>query len=201
LYVALVLVESLGLIVLSCLSLWYAHSHVDEEVDAHSVEYMSITAMVAASALVYFSADSVLLENVFQFYTSLVLHGLITAYVIWHYLGNGDDLGVMYDRISLWVMIAVCVFQAAYLALIYPVQTQFGWRLYKKVGGNVAIRPIYRTATIFFSLLKLDFALGLILVLLAIFYLLSDPVQITLNGHRVCGDTLLAAPWIRLRTA
>lgn len=90
-------------------------------------------------------------------------------------------LGVLYDRISLYVMIGVCIFQLAYLLLIYPVQQTFGWRLYKKIGGNASIRPLYRTATIFFTLLKLDFALGVLLVLLALFYLVSDPVQIALN--------------------
>lgn len=138
-------------------------------------------AIVASCALLYFSLDSILLENIFQFYCSLALHALITAYVIWHYLGNGDDLGVMYNRISLWVMVGVCTFQLAYLLLAYPVKETFGWRLYKKIGGNVAIRPLYRTASIFFSLMKLDFALGVILVLLAIFYLLTDAVQIALN--------------------
>lgn len=56
-----------------------------------------------------------------------------------------------------------------------------GWRLYKKIGGNVSIRPLYRAATIFFTLLKLDFALGVLLVLLAIFYLVSQTAQIVIN--------------------
>ena len=53
--------------------------------------------------------------------------------------------------------------------------------MYKKIGGNVAIRPLYRMATIFFTLLKLDFALGVLLVLLAIFYLVSQTAQIVIN--------------------
>lgn len=180
-YAGLVILESLCLLVLASLSLWYAHTHANEEEDANSVEYTSIVAIVASLALLYFALDSILLENVFQFYVSQFMHGMITGYVIYHYLGNGGDLGLMYNRISLYVMIGVCIFQGAYLALLIPVQRQFGWRLYKKIGGNMSIRPLYRDATILFSLLKLDFALGLMLVLLAVFYLVSDPIQIVLN--------------------
>lgn len=114
------------------------------------------------------------------------------SYVVWHYISTG--LGQLYDKISLYVMIGVCIFQLAYLLLIYPVQETFGWRLYKRIGGNAAIRPLYRTASIFFTLLKLDFALGVLLVLLAIFYLVSDPAQIAVNVFAV----LVTLGWLVL---
>lgn len=193
-YVVLVLIETISLMVLCGLSIYSARVHADEETDAHSVEATSVVAMVASAALLFFASDSILLENVFQFYTSQVLHGLITAYTIYHYTENGDDLGHLYQRFSLWVMIAVCIFQGAYLALAWPVHTQFGWRLYKKIGGNIAIRPLYRTATIFFSLLKLDFALGVLLMLLALFYLLSGAVEIALD----CIACVVTLGWLIL---
>lgn len=180
-YAALMTLECVGLIALCLLSLVYAGLHSEDEPDAHSVQYTSITALVASCALLYFSLDAVLLENVFQFYASQLLHCLITAYVIWHWLGHGEDLGRMYQRFSLAVMIAVCVFQALYLLLLRPVKESFGYRMYKLLGGNAAIRPLYRTASIFFTLLKLDFALGVLMCLLAVFYLFSQPLQIALN--------------------
>jgi Flp pilus assembly pilin Flp len=173
----LVVVESVSLLSLCVISLLYAKSSDDE--DATSVEYTSVTAMVATTALLYFSLDSILLENIFQFAASQIMHMLIVAYVAWHYAVTG--LGKLYDTISLYVLIGVCAFQLAYLVLIYPVSQAFGWREYKKLGSSVTIRPLYRTATIFFTLLKLDFALGVLLLLLAAFYLLKDATQIALN--------------------
>lgn len=123
-YAALVLVETVALGALCVASLIYARAHRDQEVDAESVEYTSIVALVASVALLYFSLDSILLENIFQFFAAQLLHGLICAYVIWHYTSTG--LGALYDRISLWVMVAVCTFQLAYILLMYPVTHTFG---------------------------------------------------------------------------
>jgi len=177
-YALLVVIECVSLLSLCVISLLYARSSHDN--DATSVEYTSVTAMVSTAALLYFSLDAILLENIFQFAAAQIMHMLIVAYVAWHYAVTG--LGRLYDRISLYVMIGVCAFQLAYLVLWYPVAQAFGWRLYKKLGSSAAIRPLYKTATIFFTLLKLDFALGLILLLLAAFYLLHDAVQIALNA-------------------
>lgn len=191
LYAALGLLEVLGLIVLCSLSIWYADEHPNDDVQhSNSIQYTSIVSLVASVAFLYFVVDSILLENVFQLWIALLLHSLITAYVVWHYLGNGDDLGELYDHFSLAVMIAVAVFQLAYMMLQFPVQGKFGWRLYKRVGGNVAIRPLYRTATVFFSLLKLDFTMGVLGVLLAIFYLIDSSAQLILNIF-ACIVTLL----------
>ena len=66
LYAILVLVESVALMVLCTVSLLYARQHASEEDDAASVEYTSIVALVASAALLYFSLDSILLENIFQ---------------------------------------------------------------------------------------------------------------------------------------
>jgi hypothetical protein len=152
----------------------------NQEVDTDGVKYTAITSMVATLALLYFALDSILLENIFQFYTSIALHMLICAYVIWHKV-SGVSLSSLYDRISLYVLIGVCVFQALYLALAWPVKDTFGWRLWKRIGGNRSLRPIYRTASIFFSLLKLDFVLGVLLVITAVWYLVANTTQIILN--------------------
>jgi hypothetical protein len=48
------------------------------------------------------------------------------------------------------------------------------------LGGNVAIRGPYRTASIFLSLLKLDFVLGVMLTVLSLFFIVEGIVEITL---------------------
>lgn len=159
-YAALVLVETIALGALCIASLIYARAHRNEEVDAESVEYTSIVALVASVALLYFSLDSILLENIFQFFAAQLLHGLICAYVIWHYTSTG--LGALYDRISLWVMVAVCTFQLAYILLMYPVTHTFG-QLIRGAAQRAALsssssalpRPLTRSHPTLFSVCSL----------------------------------------------
>lgn len=171
-------IESLSLIALCIASLIYAHNH-HSDIDSDSVEYISITSMVATISFIYFALDSILLENIFQLYASICLHAVITTYLIWHYVAN--DLGTVYNHVSLFAMISVCVFQFIYTIMGPILHNKFGWRLYKKIGGNIAIRPLYRTTQVFFTLLKLDFVFTIIIILLATFYYFTQTVQIIIN--------------------
>jgi hypothetical protein len=125
-YVALVLLESLGIITLCIVSLVYAQSHPSED---RSVRPTSVVSILSAVALLYFSIDSILQENIMQFYASILTHGLLTSYSIWHYLQA--DLGETYAQVSLYVMVIVCTLQLVYMIIAVPVQDAFGWRLYK----------------------------------------------------------------------
>ena len=43
---------------------------------------------ISLRLLSYFALDSILLENIFQFYGSIGAHFLIDLYVIWHYMSG-----------------------------------------------------------------------------------------------------------------
>ncbi len=60
----------------------------------------------------------------------------------------------------------------------------FGWRLYKRVGGNIEMQKMYRVAHIFFALLKFDVGVEVLLVLLASFFLFESTFsyEAILNG-------------------
>jgi hypothetical protein len=52
-----------------------------------------------------------------------------------------------------------------------PCTQTFGWQQYNSIGGNLKLGAMHRTASIFRALLKLDFFLGGLVVLLASFYI------------------------------
>jgi len=179
LYVIIMFLEALALVSLCIVSLWYAYEHRDTDPDAPGVAGVSIVALVSNCGLLYLTMDAVRMEAPFQFLMALILHAMMACYIVWHWLS--DDLGEVYNRVSLGVMIFVCTCQAIYCALAYPVHNAFGWRAYKKLGGSISMRPLHRTAQIFFALLKLDAILSVILWISALFFLLHDAVEITLN--------------------
>jgi len=54
------------------------------------------------------------------------------------------------------------------------VSDTFGWRAHRKVGANAALHDLYRDAELFFSLIKLDLLIAILLLLLSIFYLFTE---------------------------
>lgn len=70
------------------------------------------------------------------------------------------------------------------LQLMAPSTHQaFGWRLYKRagIGGNVLLQQYYKTSSVFFSLLKYDLFLGLLLIMLGYFFLSEPDVELGIN--------------------
>jgi hypothetical protein len=128
----------------------------------------------------YFAIDSILLENVFQFWVSIVIHTIITMFVAWFHFE--EELGSFVNDFTVYVLGVVVVLEFVYLGLSPFVQKAFGWRLYKRIGTKAAMQEMYRTASFFFSLLKLDLFLGILLVCLASFFLFSKTSQIVLNA-------------------
>ena len=83
------------------------------------------------------------------------------------------------------------------------VHATFGWRLYKRsgIGGNVQLRKYYKTYSIFFSLLKLDLFLGVLLVMLGYFFFSEPETEFILTCFAMALTFLWAAlGWRAVRT-
>jgi len=153
--------------------------------------YTAISSIATTLGFLYFALDSILLENIFQFAVSIVCHILISIYAVYnYYYGNmpNDTIRLM----SMCIAIGTWCMQLIYFGLAYFVKESFGWRLYKRVGGNSALQANYQTSQIFFSLLKLDFLLAVLLELLASFFLYDSQVELVGNIIAI----LLSFLWI-----
>lgn len=170
-YVVLVSLEALGLIILAIVALALE--------DTEEVEFIGAVGIFVSICFVLLSLSAILLENVFEFYGSLVNSFLITLYVVYHYASQ--TLGETFEEASLYVMIMVLVFQMVYIFMAPFIHQAFGWRIYKRVGSDPHLQEMYKTAEIFFSLLKIDLEFAILLVMLASFFLFESKMEIALN--------------------
>jgi len=152
LYVTLVSIECLCLVAVCGLSVLFSD---EEEGKKNEIFNISVACIFATLGFLFFALDSILLENIFQFWASICVHVLITAYVVWHYFGG--SIGRVFEQMSLYLMIGVATCQIVYLVMAPFVQGAFGWRLYKRVGGNVALQEIYRTSQVFLFAIEIGF--------------------------------------------
>lgn len=148
------------------------------------VKNTCIIALVASVWFVYFAWDSILFECVFQFWSSLLMSGIITTFAVWHYF-NDDGLGQVYHQASLAVAVIAGLFQVGYLLLAPWVHSSFGWQSYHAVGSSLPLQEMYRQFKKFQSFLKLDFALSILLVISSALFLLTSSVEIAMNGAAV----------------
>lgn len=175
-FLALVFMECVFLLVVCILGL--VGEHDKEEGVA------SVLCMLMIVGFFYFSLDSIIKENIFQFWVSMVTHTLIFIYAIWNYLyyrQRSEFTCRFFCKVSLPVMIAVCVIQAVHIASSYFIQSKFGWRIYKKVGGDAELQSIYRTYQIFCSVLRIDLFVDIIVLAMVGFYFFTDTLSLVLS--------------------
>jgi len=146
----------------------------------NDVIYVSVLCVVASFGFLYFAIDAILLENIFQYRAAWFIHGLIWIYIIWNY--SYADYGDFYKQVSLGLVIVCGVFQLIYLILHKFVNDSFGYYVYKRISANPELQELYGTASTFFTYLKLDLATGILLLLLASFYLFSEIQELILNA-------------------
>jgi len=119
-------------------------------------------------------------------------HALITTYVAWHhYL---DDLGELFHNYSFAMMIVTFVLQGIYTIMAPFVKQAFGWRLYKRagIGGNIPLQKYYKTYAIFFSLLKMDLFMGVLLVVLGYFFFSEPTAELILTSFAMAATFVWA---------
>ena len=118
----------------------------------------AILLIVSLIFFVLFAWDAVLFENSIQLVTFLFFAALMAIYAFVQLVGDVTN-GLLIAQF-LVLFLGVCV---AYV-LGYKVYSELGWSVYKKVGADPRMRALYRTYLILVTLLKLDFALAIILI-------------------------------------
>jgi len=161
----LVFIETLLLVIVASLSIIF---HGDED---DSLYYEAALCIFATAGFFYFASDAVYRENQFQLGVSIFVHMIILCYVVWHY--KWPNLGYVFSQFALALVVTTTVFTAIFLLMFRNVADTFGWRAIRRVGASVDLNVLYSNAELFFSLIKLDILIGVLLLLLTSFYLLS----------------------------
>jgi hypothetical protein len=156
LYLALVSVESLFL--LACAIWVLSHLDYNSLSDRRSEAYQLLSygclAIFVTLILEYFAMDSVLSESIFQFWASFAVSVLICCLVVVH-----TFVGQAFSKLFAIMSFVVCTFQVLFFALAKPVHTDLAFRVFKRIGANLVMKEMLRTQQIFFTFLKLDFAI------------------------------------------
>jgi hypothetical protein len=130
------------------------------------------TALVAIAACIgvfYFAIDSIRLQHRFQFIASILAHLTIVSYVVVHY--RSSDLGRFFGTVSLYTLVLVCLCQATYFALAWWILESFGRRMFERLrNAQLAMIGYYQTQEVYFSMLKIDVFMQILLLLLAAFF-------------------------------
>eukprot|EP00164_Ancoracysta_twista_P000403 GFYU01000549.1.p1 GENE.GFYU01000549.1~~GFYU01000549.1.p1 ORF type:complete len:318 (+),score=65.70 GFYU01000549.1:48-956(+) len=163
------------------------------EADSLSLARYAFIAIPSTLFLVYFAFDAVDKENMFQLWAFTLSSMLATVFVIFHYMHPGSLNSDHWEKFSLSVLIVTSTFQGIYFVLCYFVQQSFGWRAYKRVGGDPELQAAYQTLQIFLSLLKTDVQIAVMLVMLGGFFLLEG-WELALNIVAL-GISILWAFW------
>eukprot|EP00808_Paulinella_micropora_P004010 g81237.t1 len=141
--------------------------------------FVSVMSILSTLVYVFFVIDSIRFENKFQFACAVVIHTIMLLYSIWFVIA--PSLGDFFTLVSYIVLGTTIFFQAIIMVLGCVVADRFGFLIYHRVGTKIPLQSMYQTASVFFSLLKLDLATGLLLLVLAGFYLFEDTSELVLN--------------------
>ena len=167
-YIVLLLLESfvlIGTAVCALISVytWERPPDDDGRSVSLSVVNTALVAITATCGMLYFGLDALRLQHRFQLFAAIGAHTSIVFFVFIHW--RSSDLGVWFRRVSGGTLVMVCVCEVAYIGLSVPVLKSFGRRMFDRLrSSSVAMSAMYQTAAIYFSLLKIDCYLQLLLV-------------------------------------
>lgn len=176
-FIVSICVESLLLFIVAVVSVCYIFATHQQPQGSRDLNLSVIdTALVNITAIVgslYFSIDSIRLQHRFQYMISIIAHSFTLVYVLIHW--RSSDLGQVFASLSLSILILVSICEVLYLALSYSILNSFGRRMFSRLrNSKPEFINMYKTTAIFFSLLKLDVYLQLLLLMLAAFFLEWD---------------------------
>eukprot|EP01139_Manchomonas_bermudensis_P023355 Amastigsp_a841036_357.p1 type:complete len:328 gc:universal Amastigsp_a841036_357:134-1117(+) len=120
-----------------------------------------VYAILLIVSLIFFLAfawDAVLNENSIQLVTFLFFSALMTIYALVQLLGDISNPLLIAQFLVLFIG------QMGIFVLGYKVYSEFGWKVYKKVGADPRMRWLFGIYLVLLTLTKLDFALAIILI-------------------------------------
>eukprot|EP00033_Pygsuia_biforma_P001201 GCRY01001364.1.p1 GENE.GCRY01001364.1~~GCRY01001364.1.p1 ORF type:complete len:295 (+),score=17.64 GCRY01001364.1:159-1043(+) len=173
----------LGLILLQTVILFGLNIVPATDHDNPLTQFFSILLMLSLIFINYFAFDGVLNENIIQVIACVGLTGVVAFYGIFQFIVV-ENLNEVLKTIQLVVVI---VFFLIYIYVGWKVYLEFGWRIYKKIGANPHMRSLYRVFQIFLTVLKLDCAMAVILLIMAsVFFLDFEDSEVYLNIVALC---------------
>mmetsp|Transcript_40061 Transcript_40061/g.64246 ORF Transcript_40061/g.64246 Transcript_40061/m.64246 type:complete len:347 (+) Transcript_40061:61-1101(+) len=145
--------------------------HETRDADAYAIIWI-----VSATAMLYFVFDCVKREDHFTLWTSVIVHGVVMGYAIYVSFDASvkASMGSYFQQLALATGIETVVVQLLLIAAAYRVHDSFGWYIHRRVGPDLHLQKIFRVYNIFYSLLKLDFVVSLLICILASFLVLRE---------------------------
>ncbi|ETO25654.1 hypothetical protein RFI_11483 [Reticulomyxa filosa] len=108
-----------------------------------------------------FSVESVLTENYVQLRCSILSAMFISAYLVWYYADNTDEVSTF----ALVLIALSCIISLSYVPLYYFVKESFGWYRYEAMTKpNEMLMKCYLQYQSFNSFLQLDTELVIIFI-------------------------------------
>ncbi|XP_028397969.1 uncharacterized protein LOC114521671 [Dendronephthya gigantea] len=136
------------------------------KLDLNSPNYIfAILLLVNAAFCLFYTIHGVLREREFELYCLILAILIVTVYVI-------VNFGLTYpkskSKIKLARFVVVVVLAPVIIGFAWVVGRGFGYLLFKTVGAKTEIQDMYRIASRFSGLLKIDYQLSIILLILTI---------------------------------
>lgn len=132
---------------------------------------------VGALALAYLLRESVLREDAFLLWAGVASHMAVPGYALYIEFNPSSKANmppIYANRLSVIVAIVTSAMQVALIVSGYFAADSFVWYLYKRVGGDRRLLGMYKTYNVFVSVLKLDFIIAVVVLVLASFLVLGS---------------------------
>jgi len=131
--------------------------------------------------LLYFAANAVFAENRFQLFAFfMVTVCMATVFVVFKAV-KYRSFGSLWHKSRLYVLAVKLVFDLAYCVLVPMSARRFGYRIFKTVGADVRLQDMYTVFLQFISLLKLDFAFSIFLLLMSYLFFKISTTELVLE--------------------
>eukprot|EP01083_Nonionella_stella_P151152 482591_1 len=182
-YLALVTIESLCLTTIAVIIL-ATKASVDEP-DSRAVNFYSVTAIYVTACQVYFSFASIFKENVFQFIASIISSSFVWLWALYHLFSTSLHLTRLFNHQGLALVILTSTFQLIFMIMSPFIYKSFGWRMYEEISAEAHIQRMYLKYQAYLSFMKVDVQLGILLLMMAAFFLFHCALDVVLNASAV----------------
>lgn len=185
----LMAVSLAGLFMLITSVLVVVNDHKNEQ---NTAALYGIIAIYCSVVFVYFSFDSIISENRFQFFASLVTAITYTVLVGYKTFSNPESLGTFWMQWRYYIFAVKSFFTVLYIALFKCTIDTFGFYEYKIASADAHLQELYSHFRVFLSLLKVDLFFVILLLMLGSFFLFSGATEGTVVVDAIAlGATLL----------
>ncbi|MES1910090.1 MAG: hypothetical protein MHM6MM_002749 [Cercozoa sp. M6MM] len=183
LFLFLAVLETVMLAVIALVVLFHGNA-----ASTSDIVFYTVMSLFVVLCFLYFAIDGIARENKFQLVASVAASYTIALFVAW--LAFDDDNTDIFKG----ELYATASFAVLYTLLLVPVSQSFGWRVFKKVGGDLATQRHYEMYMRFTSVLKFNLEISVVLASLVFFFLLRELWRILLYASAM----FILVPWVMI---